>query len=61
MKALAWAPLLLGMGVTACGAPTPELRFERTFPVGGTASHCLGVIERSPEKAGVGGSIPSLP
>lgn len=38
MKALAWASLLLGMGVTACGAPTPELRFERTFPVGGTAS-----------------------
>jgi hypothetical protein len=38
MKALAWALLVLGIGVTACTAESTERAFERTFPVGGTVA-----------------------
>jgi hypothetical protein len=38
MKALAWAPLVLGIGATACAAQGTDRGFERTFPVSGTVS-----------------------
>jgi Putative adhesin len=52
MKALAYAPLVLGIGVTACAAQTSERNFERTFGVNGSVSLDLntdagGILVRS--------------